>query len=46
MSDQAWFWTAEWQAGEQEAAAQLERGEGVTFATAEELLAWLADDDL
>ena len=25
--DQAWFWTAEWQEGEQEATAEIQRGQ-------------------
>lgn len=35
---QAWFWTASWQAGEQEAEEQLQRGQGEVFKTADEFL--------
>jgi len=35
---QAWFWTAEWQAGEREADTQQAAGLGETFASGEEFL--------
>ena len=35
---QAWFWTAEWQAGEREATGQARRGEGETFETGADFL--------
>jgi AbrB family looped-hinge helix DNA binding protein len=38
---QAWFWTPTWQAGEAEASAELERGEGRVFESGEEFLASL-----
>ncbi len=38
---QAWFWTPKWQAGEHEAAEELERGEGKTFESSEAFLASL-----
>lgn len=37
-SDQAWFWAAEWQAGEREASDQLARGEGAVHADSESFL--------
>jgi hypothetical protein len=40
-SDQAWFWTPEWQAGEREADAQLAAGEGQVFDTDEGFIAHL-----
>jgi AbrB family looped-hinge helix DNA binding protein len=41
----AWFWTPEWQAGEREASAQLQAGEGDRYGSDEELLAALDDVD-
>jgi AbrB family looped-hinge helix DNA binding protein len=38
---QAWFWTPKWQAGEAEASAELERGEGEVFESGDEFLAAL-----
>jgi antitoxin PrlF len=38
-ADQAWFFTAEWQAGEQEAREQLARGEGEYYDNDEDFLA-------
>jgi len=38
-ASQAWFWTKEWQSGEQDASRQLANGEGVTYSTGEEFLA-------
>jgi AbrB family looped-hinge helix DNA binding protein len=38
---QAWFWTPTWQAGEQEAGADLAAGRVKTFSSDEELLAAL-----
>jgi AbrB family looped-hinge helix DNA binding protein len=43
-STQAWFWTQAWQAGEAEAAAELARGEGRTFASGADFLESLDDD--
>lgn len=40
-STQAWFWDAAWQAGEAEASAELERGEGEVFESADEFIASL-----
>lgn len=34
-TDQRWFWTPEWQAGEREASEQAARGEGVAHADAD-----------
>ncbi len=36
--DQAWFWTKEWQAGEQEAEADLAAGRYQSFDTMDELI--------
>jgi hypothetical protein len=41
---QAWFWTARWQAGEAEATAELVRGEGRAYESAEQFLASFRDD--
>jgi hypothetical protein len=41
MTDQAWFWTEEWQAGEREAAADIATGRTVAFHSTEEFLAHL-----
>lgn len=35
--DQAWFWTPEWQAGEQEADEDLAAGRGIVFKSEEEM---------
>lgn len=40
-SDQAYFWSREWQQGEQEALEELRRGEALTFDDPEEALRWL-----
>jgi len=39
--DQAWFWTREWQEGEQEADAQLAAGEGTVYESTEDFVAHL-----
>lgn len=39
---QAWFWTAEWQAGERDADAQLAVQRGETFGSGEEFLGALS----
>ena len=39
--NQAWFWTAEWQAGEREADADLAAGRYEDFGSLEEFLAAL-----
>ena len=48
-TDQAWFFTPEWLAGEQEADEQIAAGHGRTFETADEMFAHLdavtADED-
>jgi hypothetical protein len=36
--DQAWFWTREWQEGEQEADAQLAAGEGTVHESTEDFV--------
>lgn len=40
-ASQAWFWTAEWQAGEREVDEQIARGELTTFDSVEDLVAHL-----
>lgn len=42
-STQAWFWAPEWQAGEREADAQREAGEGESYATDDAFLAALRE---
>jgi bifunctional DNA-binding transcriptional regulator/antitoxin component of YhaV-PrlF toxin-antitoxin module len=37
-SSQAWFWSADWQAGERDAEAQRRGGEGTVHESGEELL--------
>ncbi|MGH3613423.1 MAG: AbrB/MazE/SpoVT family DNA-binding domain-containing protein [Pseudonocardia sp.] len=37
-AEQAWFWTQEWQAGEQEASRQADTGEGTVFADGDSFL--------
>jgi hypothetical protein len=37
-SDEVFFWTSEWLAGEAESRAALARGEGITFATADDAI--------
>jgi hypothetical protein len=39
--DQAWFWTRQWQEGEQEADAQAAAGEGTVFESTEEFVTHL-----
>jgi hypothetical protein len=39
--DQRHYWTREWQQGEDEADAELRRGEGVTFDNTEDAFRWL-----
>lgn len=43
-AEDAWFWTAEWQAGEREASAQLAAGKGMVYASDDEFLAALGDE--
>lgn len=42
--EQAYFWQADWQAGERAAEAQLLRGEAPTFSTVEDGMRWLLSD--
>jgi AbrB family looped-hinge helix DNA binding protein len=42
-TDQAWFFTPSWQAGEREADAQIADGEGDFYASDEEFLASFAE---
>jgi hypothetical protein len=44
-TDQAYFWTAEWQAGEREADADIAAGRVETFDTMDDLIADLLDDE-
>lgn len=37
-SEQAWFWTDEWQAGEREASQQAADGEGTVYQNGEDFL--------
>jgi antitoxin PrlF len=39
--DQAWFWTPEWQEGEQEAEAELASGAGVVYHSTEDFISHL-----
>jgi hypothetical protein len=41
MTDQAWFWTEEWQAGGREVDEEIARGEVTEFASADDLVAYL-----
>jgi hypothetical protein len=43
-SDQAYFWTKEWQAGEHEADADIAAGRVETFDTMDDLIADLMDN--
>ncbi|CAM5249491.1 hypothetical protein GCM10010329_08220 [Streptomyces spiroverticillatus] len=40
-AEQAWFWENEWQTGEREASAELARGEGTVYGSAEEMFSAL-----
>jgi antitoxin PrlF len=40
-ADQAWFWTPEWQAGEQQTNARIAEGSGSFFRSTEEFIAHL-----
>lgn len=44
-ADQAYYWSPEWQADEQVADAELARGEGRRFDTAEAAVAWLSEPE-
>jgi hypothetical protein len=43
-ADQAWFWTPEWQAGEQRATAEMEAGQTEYFDDEDAFLAALEAD--
>lgn len=43
--DQAWFWTPEWQAGEQKASEDIAAGRVERYYSDDELLAAFGDDD-
>jgi hypothetical protein len=44
-SDQAWFWSPEWQAKEQEAEADLQEGRFQTFTELDDFLLFLDSKD-
>lgn len=44
-TDQRWFWTEEWQAGEREASAAIAAGETLVDESTEEFLAAMAELD-
>jgi hypothetical protein len=44
-TDQAYYWTPEWQANEREAVAQLEAGNYCTFVDAADAIVWLLDEE-
>lgn len=44
QTDQAYYWTPAWQAGEQESAEDRARGDVRVFATGAEAIAWLQED--
>jgi hypothetical protein len=37
-AEQAWFWTPEWQEGEQQATREAEAGEGVVYESGDDFL--------
>jgi hypothetical protein len=43
--DQSYYFSDEWQADERESLAAIERGEGRTFARADDAIRWLLNDD-
>lgn len=44
-SDQTWFWTERWQAGEREASGHIARGGGTVYESGETFLASLPTGD-
>ena len=42
-ANQAYYWTRVWQEGERETLAELSRGNGKTFDSGKEAIAWLLD---
>ena len=42
---EAYYWTHAWQAAQQESLDALERGEGVTFDSADDAIRWLLSSD-
>lgn len=44
-TDQAWFFTPEWQAGEREAEQEIAAGQGTVFDSADDMFAYLDDLD-
>ena len=45
MSDQSYYWTSEWQEGEQESRKEIAAGRGITFKNAKDAIRWLKGDD-
>jgi len=45
MRSQLYYWTTKWQRDEQEALAELARGEGRTFDTPQDAIRWLLSED-
>ena len=43
-SSQAWFWSADWQAGEIDAEAQRRRGDGTVYESGEDMLGALESE--
>lgn len=43
--EQEYYWSAEWQAGEQETLRELADGGGVEFDNTEDLIHWLLSSD-
>ena len=44
-ASQLYYWTREWQDGEAEALAELDRGEGQVFESGADAAKWLLADD-
>lgn len=43
ISDQRYYWSSEWQADEQQAVAEIARGEGRGFEDTAEAVRWLTE---
>ena len=41
--DEVYYWTLRWQQDEAETVRELEKGEGVTFASGGDMIRWLLD---
>lgn len=44
-ANQQWFWTKEWQQGEQEADEDIQAGRVQSFEDSDEAMTWLDSDD-